>query len=219
MSIFSGRRIYKHLEPSQQNDIKHFFGNYQSLQLEANRLIEKLSSEDEIKACAERYWDANKSGFLDDNHSLMLHKDQLPNLPVLLRAYVGFAQQLYGELDEIDLIKIHFNSGKVSFMGYDDFLNSPLPEIRERIKVSLWNQRVSFYDYIDEYRPRPLYWKSFFLPDSEPSKNRQRSFDEKLKSLGLAPNHPNFGPMRGELNDLLREKKKEIRGFRFYSLT
>ena len=113
MSIFSGRRIYKHLEPSQQNDIKHFFGNYQSLQVEANRLIEKLSSEDEIKARAERYWDANKSGFLDENHSLMLHKDQLANLPVLLRAYVGFAQQLYGEPDDIDPCT-HFNSGKVS---------------------------------------------------------------------------------------------------------
>ena len=103
-------------------------------------------------------------------------------------------------------------------MGYDDFLNSPLPEIRERIKVSLWNQRVSFYDYIDEYRPRPLYWKSFFLSDSEFQKT-DNDLLTKTQKPWLAPDHPNFGPMRTELNDLLREKKKEIRGFRFYSLT
>ena len=39
----------------------------------------------------------------------------------MLRVYVGCATQLYGDVEGVDLIKIHMTSGKVSLMKYDDF--------------------------------------------------------------------------------------------------
>ena len=57
---------------------------------------------------------------------------------------------LYGELESIQLVKLHLASGKVSFLGYENFDAEPLPRLIERIKVDLWNQRVRFYDYVDD---------------------------------------------------------------------
>ena len=101
-------------------------------------------------------------------------------------------------------------------MRYDDFSDKPLPLLVERIKVSLWNLRVEYFDYVDEYKPRPLYWKSKFLDPDDPSYRKQLSFDERLDELGLAPEHPYFGFSEAELTDILKHKGLEIRGHRFY---
>jgi hypothetical protein len=34
-------------------------------------------------------------------------------------------------------------------MGYDNFDTSPLPTLRERIKVKMWHLNVDFFDYIE----------------------------------------------------------------------
>ena len=41
-------------------------------------------------------------------------------------------------------------------MGYENFDDSPLPLLKERIKVKLGQQAVDFFDYVDEYSPQPL---------------------------------------------------------------
>ncbi len=69
-------------------------------------------------------------------------------MPPLLRVYLGAACQLYGDLTDIDVIKLHIRSGKVSLMGYDDF-SKPIPYLVERVKIKMAEQEVDFFDYIN----------------------------------------------------------------------
>jgi len=110
-----------------------------------------------------------------------MRKDFIELLPAVLRVYVGCGIQLYGELDEVQLIKIHFHSGKVSFMGYEKFDGSPLPLLKERIKVKLAEQSVDYFDYVEEYAQQALYFKSHYLTEDYPNYKKQVSFDKKIE--------------------------------------
>ena len=74
----------------------------------------------------------------------------------LIRIYVGCALQLFGDAGSVDLIKAHLQSGKVTFLVYDDFEGADTPKLIERIKVDLPRLRVDFFDYVGEYEPQPL---------------------------------------------------------------
>ena len=74
----------------------------------------------------------------------------------LVRIYVGCALQLFGDASSVDLIKVHLQSGKVSFMVYDDFEGSEVPKLTQRIKVDLPRLRVDFFDYLGEFAPQAL---------------------------------------------------------------
>ena len=56
----------------------------------------------------------------------------------------------------MDLVKVHLQSAKVTFLVYDDFRGPATPELVERIKVDLPRLRVDFFDYTGEYEPQPL---------------------------------------------------------------
>ena len=212
---FEQHKGYQHLPDEQKRDIKVFFDTYKTAQAEAKLLLYRIANTEEIEqACIQAHKTLSASK-LNHGHSLELHKKFLPQLPALLRVYVGAAVQLYGELDDIDLVKIHITSGKVSFMGYDNFDTSPLPTLRERIKVKMWQLDVDFFDYVDEQKRPPLMNKSLYLDETFCDFNKQVSFDKRLNKTNIfdlvqRPNTLNL------VTSALDEKGLEIRGYRFY---
>jgi hypothetical protein len=44
-------------------------------------------------------------------------------------------------------VKIHVRSGKLTLLFYDDFDSSPLPRLRERIKINMREQKIDFFQY------------------------------------------------------------------------
>lgn len=96
-------------------------------------------------------------------HSLTFHKQYLDLLSPLLRVYVSSALQLYGELEDIQLIKIHINSGKLTLLGYANFEESNSPTLKERVKIKMADQDVDFFDYIDEHSDAVLSNKSDYI--------------------------------------------------------
>src|SRR5258708_39843364 len=56
-----------------------------------------------------------------DEQALHVHRSLLERLPPVLRAYVGCATALFGDVAQADVIKIHKASGKITFLVYDDF--------------------------------------------------------------------------------------------------
>ncbi|HDN9020735.1 hypothetical protein [Aeromonas salmonicida] len=60
-------------------------------------------------------------------------------------------------MTDIDVIKLHIRSGKVSLMGYDDF-SKPIPYLVERVKIKMAEQEVDFFDYINEQTRPPNIW-------------------------------------------------------------
>jgi DNA phosphorothioation-associated putative methyltransferase len=156
LSQFEQHKGYSRLPDEQKRDIKIFFDTYKVAISEAKVLLFAIADTQLIEqACIDAHDKKLPASKLNNGHSLEFHKKYLSYLPALLRVYVGAAVQLYGELDEIDLVKIHITSGKVSFMGYDNFDTSPLPTLRERIKVKMWQLDVDFFDYV-EVDKRPV---------------------------------------------------------------
>ena len=94
-------------------------------------------------------------GKLEDRHDLTFHQSLLGECLPLIRVYVGCALQLFGDAGSVGLIKVHLQSGKVTFLVYDDFEGPNTPNLTERIKVDLSRLRVDFFDNVGEYIPQP----------------------------------------------------------------
>jgi len=167
LSFFKKRDVYIRMPQSIQRSVKAFFGNYSKARELGKELLYEISDSNNIyDACIE----AHKSlpaCQLNGQHDLILHKDFLNMCPKLLRIYVGCALHMYGELDEVSLIKIHITSGKVSLMVYDDW-NKDTPLLKERIKIKMRDQDIDFFDYYGEFKPLPLLNKQDFLAQNEP---------------------------------------------------
>jgi len=219
MSKFQGRRYFNQLSDEQKNEIRYFFSSFSHLKERAELLLADIAEPETLFADAQTFLEAQPPCFSSEDLAyLTLHKSLLETLPLRLRAYVECAKSLYGELESIQLIKIHLLTGKVSFLGYEDFDKKPLPELIERIKVDLWNQRVFFFDYVDEYKSPLLYWKSKFLTDNSQNFEKQKTFDANLDLFGCAPEDPNFGESPEGLRQRLRDRNRTIKGFRFFKI-
>ena len=215
LSQFEKRKPYINLPEQLQRDVKAFFGNYLTATDIARELLYSIA---DTKQIIDRCLQAHQSlpaSVLLENHSLTFHKVFIELLPPLLRVYVGCGNQLFGDLDDIQLIKIHFHSGKVSFMEYDNFDNTPLPLLKGRVKVKLAQQAVHFFDASDEYVPQPLYFKSHFLTEDYPNYIKQCGFDKRIALI--LPSNTRYGIRLDALKDLLETNKLEIKGFRFYN--
>jgi len=218
LGLFGKRKPYTQMAESMKRNIKAFFGTYQNAVENAKDALFSVSNTQLINELCEKAASELPACQLNSNHSLVFHEKYLSMLAPELRIYVGCAAQLVGELEAIDLIKIHITSGKVSFMVYEEFDTSPLPRLVERIKVRMRDQDVDFFDYVEPYKPPLLYWKSRLIDDTFEDFKKQSSFDKKLSGTGIIQEDREFGPMRSELDLHLRELGLEIRGYRLYKV-
>ena len=162
---------------------------------------------------AEKILPAGKIDFENEQpHALTLHKDFITLLPLVLRVYIGAALQMYGELDDIQLIKIHIHSGKVTLLGYEGFYDSPLPQLKERVKIKMADLDVDFFDYIIEEKRPLLLNKIDYIDDTFDDYKKQKAFNLKLdKLLATKPALCTNSVLESRL---MPEYK--IKGYRFY---
>lgn len=218
LGLFGKRKAYTHMSETMKRDIKAFFGTYQNAIENAKDALFSVSNTQLINELCEKAASELPACQLNSNHSLIFHEKYLGQLAPELRIYVGCASQLVGELEEVDLIKIHITSGKVSFMVYEEFDSSPLPCLVERIKVRMRDQDVDFFDYVEPYKPPLLYRKSRLIDDTFPDYKKQASFDKKLTETGIIDCDRDYGPLRSDLDLQLREIGLQIRGYRLYKV-
>jgi DNA phosphorothioation-associated putative methyltransferase len=161
LGMFERRKPQTKLPESIRRDIKAFFSSYSSALEEAQRT---LFSVGDVKTIGDACIKARTQlgcGLLDERHSYTFHQQYLGDLPYTLRIYIGCATQLYGDIDEFDLIKAHITSGKVSLMRYDDWSKDE-PLLVERVKIKLRELDIDFFDYSGEFSPIPICNKSSF---------------------------------------------------------
>ena len=208
---FQRRKPYSHLERKLQTDVRYFFGNYSTAQETARQALFGISNLEAIdQACRESY--EKGYGWLEEGHFLQLHATHLERLPTILRIYVECATVLCGDISEFDLIKIHIRSGKITLMKYDDFANSPLPRLKQRVKVKLRDQDLDIFTYGTEYPPTLLYRKSRYINEEFPNYFEQVTFEESLDSLGIH-DLTGFGPPAVEFFASLERARWQIDGF------
>jgi DNA phosphorothioation-associated putative methyltransferase len=190
---------FGHLSASLRADIRAFFSNYTHALKQGVDLLYAAGDTGEIELACEDL----KLGWQDEQ-ALYLHRSLLDELPPVLRAYVGCATALFGDVSQADVIKLHKSSGKATFLVYDDFEGKPLPELRQRIKVNLRTRWVQVFDHSAERQL--LYFKERFVSINHPGRATMESFSTKLRKLGFDEATIGLGPLRSELDALLAAK-------------
>lgn len=156
LSHFGRRRPVSELPDRLQRDVQFFFGSITKARNAGKRALFATGDSARLEEAAAFCHDELGIGVLNDDHDLTFHQSVLGECLPLIRIYVGCALQLFGDAGSVDLIKVHLQSGKVTFLVYDDFEGVATPRLIERIKVDLPRLRVDFFDYVGEYEPQPL---------------------------------------------------------------
>lgn len=154
---FDRRRPYKEMPDQLKRDVRVFFGNVTRARDAGKRALFAVGDRLQVEQAAVFCHDELGIGRLYQRHHLTLHQSVLGECLPLIRIYVGCALQLFGEANNVDLIKVHLQSRKVTFLIYDDFERAKVPNLVERIKVDLERLRVDFFDYVvGAFDPQPL---------------------------------------------------------------
>jgi DNA phosphorothioation-associated putative methyltransferase len=162
LGLFGKRKAYAYMPESLKRDIKVFFGTYTDAIHQAREKLFSVGNPQLIEGRSIESYQALKTGQLNEGHSWVLHRAYLSDLPEELRIYVGCAAQLFGDINEFDLVKIHFTSSKVSLLRYDDWSKEE-PLLLERVKVRLRDQEVDVFTYGDRYELTPIENKSLYF--------------------------------------------------------
>ena len=158
MTRFRRRFRRKDLSPKILRDIKAFWGGYDGAQAEADSLLFALGDPGELELALESVG----FGYRDPvERHFTFHRSKLDLLPVVLRIYVLCGQWIYGDLSEVDLIKIHLHSGKLSLLIYDNFDGKDAPVLQTRVKMVLRNQWIRIFDHSGD--SQILETKEFFV--------------------------------------------------------
>lgn len=215
---FAKRGGYRKLESGIQRDIKAFFGDYGSAQSSGVKLLMDCANQEVLaEACSVAA--SNGLGYLDPGHSLQLHVSLIERLPAVLRVYVACGLVLWESLSDIQLVKIHITSGKLTLMEFDDFDASPMPFLRRRVKVNVRKLDYSLFEYGSAEFPKPLlYFKSRYLNEEYPDFSEQLEFDDNLMLSGCISSE-GFGPQASELHAALAERRLEVKGIQLIPST
>jgi hypothetical protein len=185
---------FGHLSQTLRWDIREFFGNYTRALEKGLELLYAAGDTGEIELACEEL----KVGWQDEQ-ALYLHRSLLPELPPVLRAYVGCATALFGDVSQADVIKLHKASGKATFLVYDDFEGKALPELRHRIKVNLRTRWVQVFDHSKD--EQLLYFKERLVSPTHPQRAEMEKFSAKVRKLGI-PEGMSLGLKRVDFEQL-----------------
>lgn len=209
---FERRRKYHTLEGRLQRDIKAFFGSFEAAMERARELLASLADPSLIDAAC-RQAAAAGLGWYIDGESLQLHSTLVPRLPALLRVYIECATILHGDVASSDILKIHVHSSKLTLMRFDNFVETPLPRMMQRIKINLRTQELDIFDYVGDHTPPYLYEKSRFINEEFPHYAEQLHFEESLDAIGLL-RFPGYGPSPADFDGALEQRRFQLDGFR-----
>ena len=136
---------------------------------------EKLIYEDSHLATEEGLGDLRDGKFT-------FHANNTSNLSLRLRGVLAIAERMAGKLDDIDVMRIHIETKKVTYLSLDNFKNSPLPRILKRSIVDFREHSVKTITHDDGSKVKTLYLKSKLMAANEANYEIQKKFDETLEA-------------------------------------
>jgi len=144
-------------------DIRAVFGTYTKACCQADDLLFRAGSAEAVdEACRQ-----SSIGKLLPN-ALYVHRIALDSLDPLLRVYEGCARSYLGEIDGVNLVKLHRHSGKVSYLVYPDFDTDPHPALVRSVKLSLRTREIECLEYAGTANPPVLHRKETFVTPDHP---------------------------------------------------
>lgn len=206
LSSFGGRPRMGVLPADLQRDIKDLFGSYRAASTEADQLLFSLRSDRELTRAATNL---PVGKVLPD--AMYFHATAIPALPPLLRVYIGCGGVLTGTVPA-DVIKLHRQQRKVSYLFYPEFERDPHPALQASLRTDLRTFDVRFRDFRNSVNPPILHRKETLLNPDHPLYQkfaRLTAQEEKADLLGI----PGIG-RRDAWNKLLQEEGWRLAGHR-----
>lgn len=202
LSKFARRPKLTQLPKRTQRDIKAFFGSYKNACDSSDEILFEAGDANAIdKACSE-----SQIGRLTSN-ALWLHREAVPLLAPILRIYEGCARAYVGSMDDMNLVKLHRFSGKISYLSCAAFDDAPHPCITSTVKLSLRNLRLEFYDQSDSVNPVAIDQKERMVPTEYPLHQKFARLTRQEVKHGL------LGQDRDLIKKLHWEELLQERGF------
>ena len=203
MKHFERKFLQKHLPPRIKRDIKAFWGDYARAMKRSAELLFAAGDPGELSIAIESL----DCGWYDEKEQhLTFHRSLLDQLPAILRVYVFCGLRRFGDLDEVDIIKIHLASRKLTLQRYDDFEGKSLPELQLRIKIDLRRDFVTVFDHTTGEDRQLLFFKERFVGPDYQFGNDVVGFSKRLNKLGLTSGLIGYGPSRARF-DAFREER------------
>ena len=126
-----------------------------------------------------------------------LHESALGLLPAPLEALLrGVADRLLPRA-EWNLVKLHKDDFKMTFLNYPDFDRYPYPALAESYLVDLGQMTMSQADYSCRGNPPILHRRESFVADSHPHRKDFEAYTEQGERLGLYAETSKIGTRRG----------------------
>ena len=191
-----------------QHDIRAFFGSYSNACRLADDLLFRAGSAETIDEACRR----SAVGKLLPN-ALYVHRSALESLDPLLRVYEGCARAYLGEIDGANLIKLHRESGKVSYLVYPDFDTDPHPALQRSVKLSLRTRAIDCFDFSASTNPPILHRKETFLTSDHPLDGKFARLTLQEEKHGLLDDTATLGTREG-WSSRLAERGFGLKGHR-----
>ena len=150
---FRGAPRLRDLPITSRYDIRHFFRSYNHLkQLSAEHLFAAGDAERVARLC-----ETAPAGVNTADGYFVARRD-LPALDATLQIYARLGELFAGDLDSVDVIKIHKTSPRLSLFSLSD-VREALPRLKSRVKIDLQSQQVRFFDHSTNPEPELLVGK------------------------------------------------------------
>lgn len=203
---FAGRPRFAALPSDIQGDVRAFFGSYKKACKRADELL--FSAGDRVRVeGAVREAQVGKV----TRDALYVHLSGLANLPAVLRVLEGCARNYIGEVEGANLVKLHRQSPRVSYLSYPGFDEEPHPKLLGSLLVDLRNLDLEYRDYSSRDNAFILHRKECFVPVGYPGREKFARLTRQEERRGLFEDPKAIGT-ENQWSALLRSKGLRQRG-------
>jgi DNA phosphorothioation-associated putative methyltransferase len=208
LARFDSRPAYGKLPRELQRDVKGFFSNYRQACENADELLFTLRDQGVVESACQ----VSEIGKLTPS-ALYVHESALEALSPLLRLYEGCARGYLGRIDGANLIKLHRQEPKISYLTYPSFETDPHPAIASSVTVHLQTFHVGVREFRGYRNPPILHRKELFVQPDHPLFGKFERLTRAEERKGLYEKSDSIGTREGWAS-VLREKGVVLRGHR-----
>lgn len=202
------RPRFSDLPATVQRDVRRHFGSYKSACVAADTLLFAVGDTATLAARARR----SAVGKLTSD-ALYVHRSALSALDAELQVYEACAAVLAGVVDGANIIKLHLDKPRVSYLVYPDFDDDPHPALTESWVADLRQLDLRPTDYRERANPPVLHRKELFVTEDHPRRETFRRLTEQEERHGLLDDAHKIGTRVG-WSQRLQEAGWELRGHR-----
>jgi DNA phosphorothioation-associated putative methyltransferase len=208
LSRFEGRLSLSKLPRDIQLDIKSFFSSYKRASEEAEKLLFSVGE----PAVREKALRKSEVGKLTPN-ALYVHTSAIEYLSPVLRLFEACAQIFVGRIEGANLIKLHRDAPKVSYLAYPDFETDAHPALYASCTVDFLKFKAKFRDYSGQANPPILHRKETFIHPEHQLYAKFYKLTKAEEAKGLYEQTNSIGTREGWFR-VLEQKGLTIKGHR-----